>query len=351
MLDADIRLRLDRLNLDAALPAGAGEVVALLGPNGAGKSTILRALAGLLRLDGGKVELDGTVLEEPARHTRVAPEKRPIGLMFQDYLLFPHLSAVENVAFGLRARGVDKRAARERAAAALERLGVAKVAEARPGNMSGGQQQRVAMARAMVTEPKLLLLDEPLAALDVSTKTDVRRQLRATLRESRAANVMVTHDLLDAVALADRMFVIEDGGIAQSGTPAEVTARPRSRYVADLVGVNLLRGTARGAALELDGGGRLVTGEQISGQVLAVIAPHDVSVSRDRPDQTAASANVWPGQIGAVDLMGDRVRVRLDGTPTITAEVTPAAVDALNLDSGGQLWATVPPSAIHPYPP
>ena len=208
MLDADIRLRLDRLNLDAVLSVQAGEVVALLGPNGAGKSTVLRALSGLLRLDGGKVELDGTVLEEPAEHIRVAPEKRPIGLMFQEYLLFPHLSAVENVAFGLRARGVDKRAARKRAAAALERLGVAKVAEARPGNMSGGQQQRVAMARAMVTEPKLLLLDEPLAALDVSTKTDVRRQLRATLRESQAANVMVTHDLLDAVALADRMFVI-----------------------------------------------------------------------------------------------------------------------------------------------
>jgi molybdate transport system ATP-binding protein len=351
MLDADIRLRLDRLNLDAVLSAQAGEVVALLGPNGAGKSTILRALAGLLRLDGGKVELDGTVLEEPARHTRVAPEKRPVGLMFQDYLLFPHLSAVENVAFGLRARGVDKRVARERAAAALERLGVAKVAEARPGNMSGGQQQRVAMARAMVTEPKLLLLDEPLAALDVSTKTDVRRQLRTTLRESQAANVMVTHDLLDAVALADRMFVIEDGGIAQSGTPAEVTARPKSRYVADLVGVNLLRGTARGTDLDLDGGGRLVIAEEMSGQILAVIAPHDVSVSRDRPELAGAAANVWPGQIGAVDLMGDRVRVRVDGTPTITAEVTPAAVDALNLDSGGQLWASVPPAAIRSYPP
>src|ERR1700733_4270456 len=350
MLDADIRLRLDRLNLDAVLSVQPGEVVALLGPNGAGKSTILRALSGLLRLDGGKVELNGTVLEEPAKHIRVVAEKRPIGLMFQDYLLFPHLSAVENVAFGLRARGVNKREARERAAAALERLGVVKIAEARPGSMAGGQQQRVAMAGAMVTEPKLLLLDEPLAALDVSTKTDVRRQLRATLRESQAANVMVTHDLLDAVALADRMFVIEDGGIAQSGTPAEVTARPKSRYVADLVGVNLLRGTARGTALELDGGGRLVTGQEMSGQVLALIAPHDVSVSRDRPDGES-SPNVWPGQIGAVDLMGDRVRVRVDGTPTITAEVTPAAVDALNLDARGQLWASVPPISIHSFLP
>src|SRR5580704_14470812 len=257
MLDADIRLRLDRLNLDAVLSVQAGEVVALLGPNGAGKSTILRALSGLLRLDGGKVELNGTVLEEPAKHIRVVAEKRPIGLMFQDYLLFPHLSAVENVAFGLRARGVNKREARERAAAALERLGVAKVAEARPGSMSGGQQQRVAMARAMVTEPKLLLLDEPLAALDVSTKTSVRRLLRDALRQSNAANILVTHDLLDAVALGDRMMVIEDGAVVQTGTPAEVTARPRSTYVADLTGVNLLRGTGHGTVLDLEGGGRL----------------------------------------------------------------------------------------------
>src|SRR5580692_6730918 len=242
MLDADIKLRLERLSLDAAVTVGAGEVLALLGPNGAGKSTVLRALAGLLRLAGGWVALDGVVLEDPARRIHVAPEKRPVALMFQDYLLFPHLSAVENVAFGLRARGVDRRQARERARAALERLDVSAVASARPGAMSG----------ALVTEPRLLLLDEPLAALDASTKADVRRQLRSALRASRAANVLVTHDLLDAVALADRMFVIEDGAIVQSGTPAEVTARPRSRYVADLTGVNLLHGTARGAAVEID---------------------------------------------------------------------------------------------------
>ena len=193
---------------------------------------------------------------------------------------------------------------------------------------------------------RLLLLDEPLAALDVSTKTDVRRQLRAALRESRAANVLVTHDLLDAVALADRMFVIEDGGIVQSGTPAEVTARPRSRYVADLTGVNLLRGTARGAALEMDGGGRLMTGNA-AGRVLAVVAPAAVAVFRERP---AAGANVWPGEVGAVDLMGDRVRVRVEGTPPITAEVLPAAVDHLKLDEGGDLWVCLTPAAITTYP-
>jgi molybdate transport system ATP-binding protein len=349
MLDADIRLQLSRLTLNVAFTVAAGEVVALLGPNGSGKSTILRALMGLLPLAGGRVVLDGTVLEEPAQQVKVAPENRPIGLMFQDYLLFPHMSAVENVAFGLRAKGTDKKAARERASQTLARLGLDGLAEARPGAMSGGQQQRVAMARALVTDPKLLLLDEPLAALDVSTKTDVRRLLREVLRQSSAANVLVTHDLLDAVALGDRMVVIQDGKIAQTGTPAEVTARPRSRYVADLVGVNLLHGTARGAVLELDGGGQLSCASPADGPVLAVVAPSRVSVFRQRPERPAQ--NIWPGQVSAVDLMGDRVRVRIDGKPAITAEVQPAAVDELKLDDGGELWACVDSSAITVYPP
>jgi molybdate transport system ATP-binding protein len=349
MLDADIQLRLERLSLDAELSVRAGEVVALLGPNGAGKSTVLRALAGLLRLAGGAVRLDGAVLEDPAGKVRVAPEKRPVALMFQDYLLFPHLTALENVAFGLRAQRMDKTAARAKAAEALERLGLTNVAQARPGAMSGGQQQRVAMARALVTDPRLLLLDEPLAALDVSTKTDVRRLLRTVLRESKAANVMVTHDLLDAVALADRMVVIEDGGIVQSGTPAEVTARPRSSYVADLVGVNLVRGTARGTVLELDGGGQLQTQVPADGRVLAAIRPAGVTVFRHR--DAAAGSNIFAGQVGAVDLMGDRVRVRIDGTPALTAEVPPSAVDELKLDDGGPLWSVVDPAAVSVYEP
>jgi molybdate transport system ATP-binding protein len=295
------------------------------------------------------VVLDGTVLEDPAQKVKIPPEGRPISLMFQNYLLFPHLSAVENVAFGLRSKGTDKKTAREKASEAMARLGLDGLGEAKPGSMSGGQQQRVAMARALVTDPKLLLLDEPLAALDVSTKTDVRRLLRDVLRQSDAANVLVTHDLLDAVALGDRMVVIEDGGIVQAGTPAEVTARPRSRYVADLTGVNLLRGTARGTALDLDDGGQLVIGPPATGPTLAVVAPAAVSVSRQRPEGPAQ--NTWPGQIRAVDLMGDRVRVRIEGKPSITAEVPPAAVDELKLDDGGELWASVSPDAITMYPP
>ena len=348
MLEADIQLRLGRFSLDAAFSAESGEVVALLGPNGSGKSTILRALSGLLLLAGGRVVLDCTVLDDPAQHIRVPPEKRPIALMFQNYQLFPHLSALENVAFGLRVTGTDKKAARQKAAEALASVGLGDMASKRPGSMSGGQQQRVAMARALVTDPKLLLLDEPLAALDVSTKTDVRRLLRASLRQSKATSILVTHDVLDAMALSDRMIVIENGGIAQTGTPAELAARPRSRYVADLTGVNLLQGIARGAAVDLDGGGRLICADPGAGPVFAVIAPKDVTVYRQEPDEKAA--NLWRGTVTEADLMGDRVRVRIDGTPAITAEVPRSAVDDLKLDDGGELWVCVSQSAITVYP-
>ena len=297
--------------------------------------------------------LDGTVLEDPAERVRVAPEKRPIALMFQDYLLFPHMSAVENVAFGLRCRGTDEKTAREKASQVLARLDLEAVAEARPGSMSGGQQQRVAMARALVTDPKLLLLDEPLAALDVSIKTNVRRLLREVLRQSSAANILVTHDLLNAVALSDRMIVIKAGAIVQTGTPAEVTAPPRSTYVADLTGVNLLRGT--GARYRARPGGQrqaYLCQPHRPGPTFAVIAPAAVAVSRERPEAgpEGGEVNTWRGHVSAVDLMGDRVRVRVDGTPAITAEVLPAAVDHLKLDEGGDLWVCLSPAAITTYP-
>jgi molybdate transport system permease protein len=203
-------------------------------------------------------------------------------------------------------------------------------------------------ATILVTDPKLLLLDEPLAALDVSTKSDVRRLLRATLRQSSAANILVTHDLLDAVALGDRMIVIENGQIVQAGTPAAVTVRPRSKYVADLTGVNLLRGTGRGTTVDLDGGGQLICADSVTGPIFAVVAPAEVSVHRQEPDGTAG--NLWRGPVGDIDLMGDRVRVRVDGTPAVTAEVPPSAVDELKLDEGGELWASVNPAAVTVYP-
>jgi len=348
MLDADIQLRLSRLNLDTAFTVASGEVLALLGPNGSGKSTTLRALVGLLPLAGGRIVLDGTVLEDPAQRIKIPPEQRPINLMFQDYLLFPHLSAIENVAFGLRAKGTDKKAARDKASETMARLGLDGLAEAKPGSMSGGQQQRVAMARALVTDPKLLLLDEPLAALDVSTKTDVRRLLREVLRESVAANVLVTHDLLDAVALGDRMVVIGDGKIVQTGTPAEVTSRPRSRYVADLVGVNLLRGTAGGHQVRLPSGGTIVTADEVDGDVYVAIQPHAVSLHRAEPE--GSPRNVWQGSVNGTDLLGDRVRIHIDGPVPLVAEVTIAAVGELGLRDGVDVFAAVKATEVSTYP-
>jgi molybdate transport system ATP-binding protein len=327
-----------------------GEVAALLGPNGAGKTTVLRALAGLLRLDGGRVLLDGRVLEDAAQRVRVPAERRPVGMVFQDYLLFPHLSVVENVAFGLRARGVRRAAARRTAQGWLERLGLAGLADASPSTLSGGQQQRVALARALATDPRLLLLDEPLAALDVSIRAEVRRDLRRHLREFAGVNLLVTHDPLEAIALADRLIVIERGRIVQTGTPAEVAERPRSAYVADLVGVNLLRGRAAGDAIELEHGGRLEVVGAGKGEVFAVVAPRSVSLWRSRPN--GSPRNVWPGRAAGLDLLGDRVRVRVDARPgpSLVAEVTPAAVAELGLAEGSEVWVSVKATEVRAYP-
>jgi molybdate transport system ATP-binding protein len=326
-----------------------GEVAALLGPNGAGKTTVLRALAGLLRLARGRVVLDGHVLEDPTRRIRVPVERRPVGMVFQDYLLFPHLSALENVAFGLRARGVRRGAARRTAQAWLERLGMPGVADAAPRTLSGGQQQRVALARALATDPRMLLLDEPLAALDVSIRAEVRRDLRRHLREFEGVNLLVTHDPLEAIALADRLIVIERGRIVQAGTPAEVTERPRSAYVADLVGVNLLRGHAEGDGIDLGGGGHLEAVGAGAGDVFAVIPPRSVSLWRTRPD--GSPRNVWHGLTTGLDLLGDRVRVRVDGAPqpSLVAEVTPAAVAELGLAEGSEVWVSVKATEVRVY--
>jgi molybdate transport system ATP-binding protein len=347
-LDATLRLRLGRFDLAVALRVEAGQVAAILGPNGAGKTTALRALAGLLPLTEGRVALDGQVLEDTARRVRVPAERRPVGMVFQDYLLFPHLSVLDNVAFGLRARGAGRRPARRAAAARLEQLGLGSLERARPGTLSGGQQQRVALARALATDPRMLLLDEPLSALDASIRADVRRDLRRHLKEFAGVNLVVTHDPLEAIALADRLIVVEGGRVVQAGTPGEVAEHPRSRYVADLVGVNLLRGRASGDAVEVAGGGRLEVVGEGSGEVFAVISPSSVSLWRSRP--VGSPRNVWTGRATGLDLLGDRVRVRVEGPPTLVAEVTPAAVKELQLAEGSEVWVSVKATEVRVYP-
>jgi len=345
---ARVRLTRGSLSLDLDVQVEPGEVVALLGPNGAGKTSLLRALAGLLPLADGEIVLDGQVLEDPRHHVFVPAERRPVGMMFQDYLLFPHLSALENVAFGLRSRGMARPAAQAQARAWLERIGLSDVAGARPGALSGGQQQRVALARALAVEPRLLLLDEPLSALDISARADVRRDLRRHLTSFAGVRLLVTHDPLEAMALADRLVVIEGGRLVQSGSAAEVAARPRSRYVADLVGVNLFRGRGRGTQIELPSGAALAVAEPAADEVFAVVHPRSVAVFRQRPDGTPR--NVWQVQAEEVDLLGDRVRVRLRGEIPIVAEVTPAALADLRLADGGTMWAAVKATEVSVYP-
>ena len=346
-LDAAVRVGLGGLDLDVRLEVGAGEVVAVLGPNGAGKTTLLRALAGLVPLVAGRVVLDGRVIEDPGAGVWVPPERRPVGVVFQDYLLFPHLSALDNVAFGPRCRGASRAEATRRARDWLERVGLLAHAGARPGALSGGQAQRVALARALAADPRLLLLDEPLAALDAGTRAQVRRDLRRHLASFAGGSVVVTHDPLDAVALADRLVVLEAGRVVQAGPPAEVTARPRSRYVADLVGVNLFSGRASGHAVEA-GGGALTAADAAEGDVFVVVHPRAVALHRVRPEGSAR--NVWPGEVGGLDLEGGRVRVRVEGRPPIVAEVTPAAVAALGLAEGVGVWASVKATEVSVYP-
>ncbi len=348
MLSAQVAVRLGTLDLDVTIEAASGEIVAVLGPNGAGKTTFLRAVAGLVRLDAGRVALDDAVLDDVARGISLPPERRPIGVVFQDYLLFPHLSAVDNVAFGLRARGASARDARARAKEWLDRMGLGEHADARPRALSGGQAQRVALARALAISPRLLLLDEPLAALDASARSEVRRDLKRHLASFAGVRIVITHDPLEAMALADRLVIVEHGRMVQTGTPGEVTRRPRSRYVADLVGVNLLRGTAAGGHIALPRGAFLQSADSVDGEVFATIHPRAVALHRNHPE--GSPRNVWRGRASTLDFQGDRVRVGVEGEMPIVAEVTAAAVRDLGLAEGGEVWVSVKATEILVYP-
>jgi molybdate transport system ATP-binding protein len=348
-LQATITAQLGSLALDVDLLVKPGELLAILGPNGSGKSTVLRAIAGLLPIDRGRITIDDDVLDDPERDVFVPPDRRPIGMVFQDYLLFAHLSALDNVAFGLRARGVAKVEARTRAAAWLDRVGLADHAGHRPGMLSGGQAQRVALARALAAEPRLLLLDEPLAALDAGTRTGVRRDLRRHLASFDGMRIMVTHDPVDVYALADRVAILDAGGVVQIGTIAEVTAHPRSRYVADLVGTNLVAGEVLDHVLTTASGAHVVLADALPGPSFAVIRPQSISLQRG-PAATTSARNVWSGIVGDIDRLGDRVRVGVEGRLSITAEITALALQALDLRPGDAVLASAKATDIEAYP-
>jgi molybdate transport system ATP-binding protein len=341
VLDASIEVRQGSFQLACDVQVADGEVVAIVGPNGAGKSTVLRALAGLVPIDRGRIVLDGDVLDDPVDGTFVEVAARSVAMVFQDDLLFPRLSALDNVAFGLRAGGHRRAAARAAAAEWLHRLDLRDHLGAKPSTLSGGQRQRVALARALATAPRLLLLDEPLSALDASTRVHVRAELRRHLSDLPGGRLLVTHDPIDALVLADRIVVLEGGRVVQQGSAAEIAARPASRYVADLLGLNLLAGTAEDRyGLRLDAGGSLVVADPLpAGQIAVVVRPQAVALHREQP--TGSPRNTWPATIGELRPDGHRVRVTLTGPVPLIAEVTVEAVAELDLRPGATVWASV----------
>ncbi len=327
-LQADFTLPLRAFRLELALEVE--RTLALVGPSGAGKTSVLRVIAGLARPERGRVAYGDEVWLDTSRKVFKQPDERRVGLVFQQYALFPHLTVRENVAYAGRAR-VDE---------LLERFHVAALADARPAELSGGEQQRVALARALAREPDVLLLDEPLSALDAHTKSAVRLELSELLRDLGLPVILVTHDFEDAAALADEVGVLVDGKLRQRSTPAELVARPLDAFVASLTGANLLHGRARHVggeltAVRLAGGEELYSTDSADGEVGVVVYPWDVSVARSHSPDSAL--NVIHGDVGSVVEVGNRVRVRIG---PVTAEVTTASAERLELARGGSAFAT-----------
>lgn len=321
----------------------AGTVVALLGPNGSGKTTTLRVLAGLLPLESGEVRI-GERLVDDGNSVFVPARDRGVGMVFQDHLLFPHLNVLDNVAFGVRRD-------RAKARAELARWSIGDLANRRTRELSGGQAQRVAVARALAAAPQLLLLDEPFASLDASSRIEMRAALRHRLAAYDAPVVLATHDPVDAFVLADRFVVMSDGAVVQSGAPSEVAQRPRTDFVATFVGLNVLRGQATAAdtgCTVTAGRFKVMSAHRGNGDVFAAFSPSAVTLHRSKPE--ASARNLWTLRVESLEPLGDAVRVRLAGPAGLIADVTRGAVSALELSIGTEVWATVKAMEVEVYP-
>ncbi len=352
-------MRRGSFELSATMHARVGEVLAVLGPNGAGKTTLLRAVAGLAALDAGRITLDSDVFDDPAGRIFMAAQQRALGVVFQDHRLFGHLRVLGNVAFGQRSRGVAKAPATAAALAWLERLGIGELAQRRPAQLSGGQAQRVALARALACDPRALLLDEPLAALDVQTRAQVQGELREHLAGFAGPTLLVTHDPIEAVLLADRIVVLEQGRVVQHGTPTQITTMPLTPYVARLVGANLYPGTFDGARVRL-GGGVDLPGVELAvaapgvppGPVLAAVRAADVRVHGAQPTDvppTGPPPVAWPGTVVGLAPLGDRIRLTVRGALDTDVDVDAATVAGVELARGRPVWLSVDPRDVRMY--
>jgi len=334
--------------LELTLEVPTGSCLALVGPSGAGKSSLLRCVAGLSRLDTGRVRCGEDLWSDSESGVFVAPEDRRCGYLFQDYALFPHLSAWRNVAYGLRGPSAERH---QKALDLLDRFGLAARAEAKPRTLSGGERQRVALARALAVEPSVLLLDEPLSALDASTRGRATRELGATIEAAGVPTLLVTHDYEEAAILADEIGVIAEGRIVQRGTAGELAARPGSAFVADLVGSVVLSGRAgtpddAGTPVELDGGATVWTTDQCEpGEVALSVHPWEILIEPPGSLAAGSARNRVAARVASVTRLGSRVRLGLDAGQPLAAEVTPQAVSDLGLAPGNEVLAVWKASA------
>jgi molybdate transport system ATP-binding protein len=341
VLRVEARTRLGALELDVALSVAAGECLAVAGPSGAGKTSILRIVAGLLRPATGRVTCGDQTWLDTGGGVDVAPEARRCGYVFQEHALFGHLRAWQNVAYGLH--GVPRSERRARALELLARFGMESLADARPRTLSGGERQRVALARALAVQPGVLLLDEPLAALDTRTRAAASRELHAVLADAAVPALLVTHDFGEAALLGDRVGVIDAGRVIQEGTAAELAAAPASAFVADFTGAVVLTGTARAdgglTRVALDGGGEVASLEPASGPVTVSVYPWEIEILPDSEHHGSAQ-NRLPVQVLSVTTVGSRVRLGLAAPQPLTAEVSEAAVRELGLEPGVRVVAS-----------
>ena len=340
-LEVEARDRLRNIDLDVELEVGVRSCTGIVGPSGAGKSTVLRIIAGLRRPDPGRVTVNGVTWLDTRRGVDLAPDERACGFMFQEYALFPHMSAWRNVAFGIPGAAKERRA---RALALLERFGMVEHADARPGSLSGGERQRVALARALARDPRVLLLDEPLSALDTRTRADAGRELSSVLRETGIPTIVVTHDFTEAALLADEVCVMDRGSIVQRGPSSRLAANPASPFVAELAGSVVLKGIARpelpGLTLvELEGGGVVHSPDAASGPVAATVFPWEVSLEPPGAERHGSALNQLAVEVVSVSEVGSRVRVGLASPQPLVAEITSESRRALGLEPGASVTA------------
>jgi molybdate transport system ATP-binding protein len=353
MLELRVVSRRGEFVLDVAFDAPAGATTVIVGESGAGKTSVLRLTAGLDQPESGRIRLGDDVLADPADGIAVPAWRRDVGYVAQDYALFPHLTVAQNVAFGLEAKHLARREIASRVAKTLRRTSISELARRRPATLSGGQQQRAALARALVLDPRLLLLDEPLAALDLQTRRQVRGELRDLLRDLGGVTLYVTHSPLEALLFGDRIVVLEQGRVTQIGTRDDLLRHPRSRYVAELMGTNLLAGT-----VATSGAGRVRTAEgevAVSdpggpGEVFLAVDPGQITIHPQSPEGSAQNVFVGPIlELAPEPPTGERIRVVLGTHPPLVAEVTREAVTALSLREGMLVHASFKATGIRTY--